>query len=50
MVEPTGHQGWENEDSYRPSPMTNKELIQSWPEHCEQALGRIDRFWDLAGS
>jgi hypothetical protein len=48
IVEPTGHQGWEKEDSYRPSPMTNKELIQSWPEHCEQGLGRNDCFRDLA--
>jgi hypothetical protein len=50
VVEPTGNQGWEKEDYYRPLPMTNKEVIQSWPEHYEQGLGRNDCLQDLAGS
>jgi hypothetical protein len=36
------HQDWEIEDFYPPLPLTNRAVIQSWPEHCEQGLGKRD--------
>ena len=42
--------GWEKGDSYHPLPTKNKGVIQPWPKHCAQGLGRNDCLKDSAGS